>query len=127
MMTAQSSHRWRYSRATNIALRTAHICTAGVVAGGHIFDVGPAHIISWTWPAIITGAALMFLEAFPSWRYVCEGRGAMVVGKLVLLCLIPWQWNARVPVLIAVMVIGSIGSHMPKRYRHYPLLSRESH
>ena len=123
-MTDQSTPRWRYFRAMNIALRTAHICTAGGVAGGHVFDIAPERLLSWTWPAVFTGAALMILEAYPSWRYVCEGRGALVVGKLALLCLIPWQWNARVPVLIAVMVIGSIGSHMPKKYRYYPVLFR---
>jgi len=123
-MTDASAPAWRYFRATNIALRTAHICTAGMVAGGHFFGIAPEKILSWSWAAVLTGAALMVLEAYPGWRYVCEGRGAMVVGKLALLCLIPWQWNARVPILIAVMVIGSIGSHMPKTYRHYPVLFR---
>jgi hypothetical protein len=123
-MTDQPSHTWRYFRATNIALRTAHICTAGIVAGGHIFDIGPERILLWTWTAILTGAALMILEAFPSWGYICEGRGAMVIGKLLLLCLIPWLWHARVPILIAVIVIGSVGSHMPRKYRHFSLLPR---
>jgi hypothetical protein len=121
-MTDQSAPRWRHFRAMNIALRTAHICTAGVVAGGHVFDISPERLLSWTWPAVLTGAALVLLEAYPGWRYVCEGRGAMVVAKLALLCLIPWQWDARVPILIAVMVIGSVGSHMPKKHRHYRIV-----
>jgi hypothetical protein len=28
---------------------------------------------AWTLPAILTGAALMILQAFQVWRYGCEG------------------------------------------------------
>jgi hypothetical protein len=41
-----------------------------------------------------------------------------------LLCLIPWLWQYRVPILVAVIVIASVGSHMPRRFRHYSLLHR---
>jgi hypothetical protein len=121
-MPCEPTHTWRYLRAANIALRTAHLCATGIVAGGHVFDVGPERILSWTWPAILTGVALMIVEGFPGWRYVCEGRGALVIGKLLLLCLIPWLWHARVPLLVAVIIMGSVGSHMPWKYRHFSFL-----
>jgi hypothetical protein len=48
----------------------------------------------------------------------------MIAAKLLLLCLIPWLWPYRVPILIAVIVIASIGSHMPRCYRYYSILDR---
>jgi hypothetical protein len=111
-------------RASNIACRTMHIGTAGVVLGGHIFGVEPARILIWTCLAVGTGALLTALEAWPEWRYFGEVRGAMVVAKILLLGTIPLFWEARVPILMAVVLIGSAGSHMPKRIRHLPLRAR---
>ena len=115
-----------WHRACNIILRTAHICTCSVLMGGHLFGIEPGWILPWTYAAILTGAALLFLEAYPGWRYTCEGRGLMVLAKLALLALVPLAWGARVPILFGVIVLGSIGSHMPRKYRHYSILGRRA-
>jgi hypothetical protein len=112
-------HSLPYSRPCNIALRTAHIGVTGVLFGGHIFGIGIDQLRTWSYAAILTGVMLMILEAFPDWRYVLEGRGFMVLAKVLLLCLIPWFWDARVPLLVLVIILGSVGSHMPRRYRHF--------
>ena len=44
--------------------------------------------------------------------------------KLGLLALIPWAWNFRAPILFAVIVIASVGSHMPGRFRYYSMIHR---
>jgi hypothetical protein len=41
-----------------------------------------------------------------------------------LICAVPLAWDYRLPILLAVIVIGSVGSHMPGRYRHYSVLYR---
>jgi hypothetical protein len=120
------ARRWLLSRALNILLRTSHIGVAGVLFGGHVFAIQPEQLRIWVYMAILTGAVLTFMEAYPSWRYVCEARGAMVLLKLLLLCSIPWLWQIRVPILAAVVVIGSVGSHMPRRHRHYVILGRRT-
>lgn len=114
-----TSYSWPYSRACNIALRTAHIGVIGLLFGGHVFGTGIEQLRPWSYVAIVTGAILTILEAFPDWRYFLEGRGLMVLAKVLLLCLIPWYWNARVPILVLVIILGSVGSHMPRRFRHY--------
>ena len=112
------------SRAWNIAFRTAHIGATGVLLGGHLFDVAEPRLRTMLYLAILTGVCLIFVEAYPTCRWVVEGRGVMVLIKLGLLCLIPFFWRFRVPILLAVLAIASIGSHMPRRFRHYSLVHR---
>lgn len=111
----------KLGRILNIALRTAHIGVTSVLFGGHVFDVRREELLLWLYLTIATGGILAVIEAYPRLRWFYQGRGAAVFGKLLLLCLIliPQVWAYRVPVLVAVIVIASVGSHMPARYRYY--------
>ena len=112
-----------YGRAWNIGARTAHIAATGVLVGGHAFDVPAARLYPALWATIITGAILVGLEAFSlAWRWAWQGRGLMVVAKLALLLVIPFAWPVRVPTLLAVIVLASVGSHMPARFRYYSVV-----
>jgi hypothetical protein len=46
----------------------------------------------------------------------------MVYVKLVLLIAAGVWWEQRVLFLLLVVVVGSVGSHMPARFRHYSFL-----
>jgi hypothetical protein len=48
----------------------------------------------------------------------------MVYAKILLMCLIPWIWEYRVTILMLIVVIASVGSHMPGRFRYYSVLHR---
>lgn len=113
-----------HSRAWNIALRTAHIFTTGVLVGGHVLGVAREQILVWLQLTILTGVCLAVIEAYPSCRWCYQGRGVLVFVKLVLLALIPWLWPYRAIILAAVVVIASVGSHMPGRFRYYSLVHR---
>lgn len=117
-------HALRQPRAWNIALRTAHIAAGGALFGGHVFDVGAERLVGWLWLTLLTGIPLVLLEVRRGGRWPAEARGAMVLVKVLLLCILPWLWIYRVELLAAVIVLGSVGSHMPKRLRHYSLLER---
>ena len=112
------------SRGLNIALRTAHIGVTGALFGGHVFAISAERLLPFLYLSILTGIVLLIVEIYPTWRRIFEVRTAMVAAKLLLLCLIPWLWTYRVAILIAVIVIASIGSHMPRRYRYYSILDR---
>lgn len=112
------------SRAWNIAFRTAHIAVTGALFGGHVFHIAAERLRTCLYLGILTGIALFIVELYPEWRRLFEVRTAMIATKLCLLCLIPWLWSYRVPILIAVIVIASVGSHMPRRYRYYSLVNR---
>jgi hypothetical protein len=110
---------WR--RCWNIGFRTAHIGVTSVLFGGHVFGITAQRLLPWLYMTIATGAVLVVIEAYPNWRWCLEGRGAMPIAKVLLMCLVPWFWDYRVPILIAVVVIGSVGSHMPRRLRYRSL------
>lgn len=114
-----------YARAWNIGMRTAHIAAIAVLVGGHAFDAPRAALARVLWLTIATGAALVFLEGFGvRLRWLVQGRGLLVLAKLGLLLVIPFAWSARLPILLAVIVLASVGSHMPARFRYYSILDR---
>ena len=112
------------ARAWNIGFRTAHICVTGILFGGHVFDVSTERLLIWLYLVIFTGVGLAVIEAYPSCRWCYQNRGVLVVCKVLLLCLIPWLWQNRAAILVAVIVIASVGSHMPRRYRYYSIVHR---
>jgi len=107
----------------NILFRTAHIAVTGILLGGHVFDVPEARLRTALSLSIGTGLLLVALEAYPSLRWVYQGRGVMVLLKLSLLCTIPFLWDYRVPLLLTVIVIASVGSHMTSTYRYYSFVN----
>lgn len=109
-------------RILNVALRTAHLATFGALLGGHLFDVEPARLVPFLWATIASGAALTALEIAATAEWLFMLQGIAVLAKLALLLLVPLFWDQRVALLLAVVVIASVGSHMPARLRHYSLL-----
>ena len=111
-------------RAWNIALRTAHIGVTGVLFGGHMFEVPAQRLLVWLYLTLCSGAMLVVLEAcsHPGWWH--QGRSVMVLAKLLLVGLVPWLWSYRVALLTGVIVLASVGSHMPRRLRYYSWLYR---
>jgi hypothetical protein len=112
-------------RALNIALRTAHIGSMGVLLGGHAFDVAPERLKMSLWLTIGTGVGLAAIEAGARLLWFHQGRGLMTMAKLALICAVPLAWDYRLPLLLAVIVVASVGSHMPGRYRHYSVVYRQ--
>jgi hypothetical protein len=106
-------------RAIRIALRTAHIAAAGILLGGHFFGVEAGRLSPWWWATIGTGAAFVAVELYGSCVWLAQGRGLLTLAKLALLALLPLFWKQRVWILLLVLGIGSIGSHMPSRFRYY--------
>jgi hypothetical protein len=112
-------------RSLNIALRTAHIAAMGVLLGGHAFGVAPERLMVALWLTVGTGVALAAVESGLRSLWLHQGRGFMTMVKLVLLCVIPLAWDHRLPILLVVVVIASVGSHMPGRFRYYSVVFRE--
>ena len=111
-----------YRRYWSIGLRTVHLVAISILVGGHMFAAPVGLLRPWLDVAIATGAGLIVLEAYPTLHFLFEGWGLFLLLKLALLCAIPFAWNHSVPILIVVVVLASIGSHMPARFRHYSFL-----
>ena len=112
-------------RMWNIAFRTAHIAAMGILLGGHAFDVPAPQLLASLWLTIGTGVALGAVEAGPRLVWFHQGRGLMTLAKLLLIAAVPFFWDFRLPILLVVVVIASIGSHMPARFRYYSVLYRQ--
>jgi hypothetical protein len=112
-------------RALNIAVRTAHLAVTGVLLGGHFVEAPAGRLRPVLYLAILTGALLVLIEAGGRWRWVHQGRGVLVLAKLALLCVIPFAWPHRFAILTAIVVLASVGSHMPARYRYYSVVYRQ--
>jgi len=111
------AHRW-----LGITFRTAHLITFGTLLGGHVFEVDPSRLLPLLYWTIVTGAGLMAMELASTCAWLFMGKGIAVLGKLLLLSMIPLFWQHRVWILLVVVVIASVGSHMPSRFRQYPFL-----
>jgi hypothetical protein len=33
--------------------------------------------------------------------------------------ILPWAWDARLPILMTAIALASVGSHMPRRFRYF--------
>ena len=124
-MPAPENWRRNLARTLSIALRTAHIAAMGVLVGGHAFDVAPDRLMVSLWLTIGSGVALVAIESGARLLWFHQGSGLMTMAKVALVCMVPIAWDYRLPILLAVIVIGSVGSHMPGRYRHYSVVYRK--
>jgi hypothetical protein len=111
-------------RGLSILVRTAHIAAMGVFVGGHAFAVDPGRLAVSLWLTIGTGVFLVAIEAGPRLLWFHQGSGVLTLGKLALLSVVPLAWDHRLPILLGVIVLASVGSHMPGRLRHYSVVYR---
>jgi len=119
--TLPSRRGWPRARVWNVLFRTVHIAATGLLLGGHAFGAQPAQLYLLLATAVATGLALIGLElaTTPGWAY--QGCALFVYAKLALVCLVPVAWAYRVPILLGVVVLASVGSHAPRSLRHYSI------
>lgn len=99
-------------------LRALHILAGGVLLGGHVFDVDAAAVLPWAWATAGFGAALFATDLHASAAVLFELRGVVVVVKIAVMLLVPFLWDARVPLLAALLIAGTMSSHISGKYRH---------
>ena len=113
-------------RALGVALRTAHLMTFGTLLGGHVFGIEAGRLLPFLIATIATGVGLMALELAATLGWLFMGKGLAVLLKLLLLLSVPLFWEQRVLILLAVILVASVGAHMPSRFRHYSILAGRS-
>ena len=112
-------------RALRTILRTVHLASVSVLVGGHFFDLPLERLyapLAWT---VGSGVLFVLLEIFGTLGWLFQLRGLITLAKVFLLLLIPFFWEQRIWILMTVLVISSISSHMPGRFRYYSILSRD--
>ena len=114
-----------FRRALRTVLRAAHIFSSGTLLGGTLFDVPPNALTPWLHSSLLSGMALLLTDLHASLAILFEVRGLAALLKLILLCGTSLVPSATLPLLIATLVIGTVSSHMPGRYRHKMLFGRQ--
>jgi hypothetical protein len=111
-----------FNRGLSIGLRTLHLAASSLLLGGHAFNAESQRLFPLLLVTIASGAGLIALELYRSCDWVYQGMGVMVLVKSAMTALAALWWDQRVLLLVGVVVLGSVGSHMPGRFRHYSLL-----
>lgn len=112
-----------HARVWSILFRTLHVLSISLLVGGHAFNAPADQLRPMLYLSIFSGIGMATIEAYPSVQSLFQGWGILLMIKLALLCLIPFAWGYRFWILVVVLVIGSVGSHMTKRLRHWSPLS----
>lgn len=113
------------SRWLNITARTVHLTATGILLGAHYFDIPASSVSPFLWAAILSGAAMIAIEMYPTAHWAHQLCALFVYAKLALLCLVPFVWDQRLPILLAVVALAGVGSHAPRRFRHYSVVLRK--
>ncbi len=112
------------ARSVNIAMRTAHIAVMAVLVGGRLFGVDHASLRLWHALTGLTGVALLVSEASHSRHWVYQARGVIAFAHVGAFALVAAAPALARPALMAALVIGSVGSHLPKAVRKWSFRHR---
>lgn len=123
--THSLKNRPAWMRGLDIVLRTGHVAVAGILFGGFVFGLPFFDLVVWHNLTIATGIGLLALELRHSLSWPHQGRGVMGGLHIGLTGMIHLRPELAVPILWAVTVLGSVGSHMPRSYRHWSVIYRK--
>jgi hypothetical protein len=108
-------------RAAGIALRTAHLAAMALLAGGAWYGVPSGELGGATLATALSGLALLVSEASHSRHWVYQGRGLLVIAHVAAFVTVSAWGNSA---LLGALVIGAVGSHLPKALRCWSLRHR---
>ena len=104
------------------SLRTLHLIAVGALYGGHLYAVDATRLRPALFSVLLTGGLLVCFEAWQSRVWLVQLRGVATFLKFGLLAAIGLTPDWTVALLTLAMVIGSISSHMPGRWRYHSVL-----
>ncbi|MBA3020241.1 hypothetical protein [Propionicimonas sp.] len=123
-MTPRTAPPLSAERLAGITIRTAHIAVTSIYVGGRLWDVPAEKLRLWRNLTTVTGVALLISEIRHSPNWAHQGRGLTTMVHLG--ALLPghlWPQLAKAAP-VAAMLVGSIGSHLPRALRKWSFLER---
>jgi hypothetical protein len=104
------------------SLRTLHLIAVGALYGGHVYAVDFSRLRPALLSVLVTGVLLVCFEVWQARIWLVQIRGLATFLKLGLLAGIGIATDQAVLFLTLAIVIGSISSHMPSRWRYHSVL-----
>jgi hypothetical protein len=105
-------------RMTRSILRTVHILGGGVLIGAYLFQQPQDVIQPWYITATLSGVLLFLTDLHASFAVLFEWRGLSIFSKIGLLLLLPLMPGFEIAILVLILTIGSISSHLSRKFRH---------
>lgn len=124
MTSKEKNQHPAWTRVLDILLRAAHVLVISALFGGVVFKIPAAQLQAWRILAAASGGLLILSELLHSLHWPYQGRGVMVYIHAGLFILASLRPTLAPACLAAALVLGILGSHMPKRLRHWSLLHR---
>jgi len=106
------------ARAIALFLRTAHLLAMAVFVGETFAASPDPSLRTWRLLAFATGAALLVSEVSHGRHWAYQGRGVVALAHVGVLALLGVGGMDRFA-CTAALVIGSVGSHMPRSLRKW--------
>lgn len=123
-MNLPSAMRISRRRSIDIAVRTAHIGAMAVLVGGQHFEAASAPLRPWHLLTVLTGVALLASEASHSRHWVYQARGLVSLAHVAAVAAIVIAPGMARVAIAAALIIGSVGSHLPRSVRKWSLRHR---
>ena len=116
--------RFRGERVVKVAARTVHIVAMALVLGGVAYAAPPRALLLPLALTVASGLLLLGTDLWKGGAYLAQGNGVAVLLKLALLALGQALPAVRFECYLAATAVASIGSHMPRTWRHWSFLHR---
>jgi len=115
---------FRGERAWQVGARTVHLAAMALVLGGVAFAAPERALVLPIALTLASGLLLLGIDLWKGGGYFTQGNGVAVLLKLALLGLGQLLPAARLEWYLAATAVASIGSHMPRTWRHWSFLHR---
>jgi hypothetical protein len=89
-----------------------------VLIGAYLFEQPASSIHNWYAIAAVSGLLLLLTDLHASFALVFEWRGLSIISKIGLLLLLPVAPGYEIYILGAILTIGSLSSHLSRKFRH---------
>lgn len=103
------------------SLRTLHLVAVGALYGGHIYGIEAERLVPALIGVLASGGALVAFEVWQARIWLVQVRGVATFVKLGLVAAAGFAWDLRLVLLTLALIIGSVSSHMPGRWRYHSL------
>ena len=107
----------------NISLRSLHLVGMAGLAGNYLYLGALQALFDFWLLTLYSGLALMGLSLWSDGRWLLQLRGLVILGKLLLLGLLPWLddliEHGGAAGFVVIILLSAMIAHAPARVRYY--------